>query len=72
MMQWSCRHAPTGQEELFTRPPAERYWRTVPTWRNWQTRQTQNLVLVRVCGSTPPSHHIIQRLALNCLTCCYT
>ena len=26
-------------------------------WRNWQTRQTQNLVLVRVCGFDPLRRH---------------
>ena len=29
----------------------------LPTWRNWQTRQTQNLVLVRVCGFDPLRRH---------------
>ena len=28
-----------------------------PTWRNWQTRQTQNLVLERVCGFNPLRRH---------------
>ena len=37
----------------------------LPTWRNWQTRQTQNLVLVRVCGFDPlRRHHLNQRLQL--------
>jgi hypothetical protein len=25
----------------------------MPMWRNWQTRQTQNLVLATVCGFDP-------------------
>ena len=28
-----------------------------PMWRNWQTRQTQNLVSVRMCGFDPLRRH---------------
>jgi hypothetical protein len=29
----------------------------LPMWRNWQTRQTQNLVSVRMCGFDPLRRH---------------
>ena len=32
-----------------------------PGWRNWQTRQTQNLVLAREWEFDPPSGHHRQR-----------
>lgn len=31
--------------------------RPLPGWRNWQTRQTQNLVLAREWEFDPPSGH---------------
>src|SRR5581483_8965302 len=34
-----------------------------PTWRNWQTRWTQNPVLARVCGFDPLRRHHFWRLA---------
>jgi DNA-directed RNA polymerase specialized sigma24 family protein len=36
----------------------------LPAWRNWQTRQTQNLVLVRVCGFDPLRRHHLSYLYL--------
>ena len=31
--------------------------RTVPTWRNWHTRSTQNRVAVRSCGFNSRRRH---------------
>ncbi len=35
----------------------------VPAWRNWQTRQTQNLVAARPCGFDPLRRHQTNRTA---------
>ena len=35
-------------------------------WRNWQTRQTQNLVSVRMCGFDPlRRHHLVNTMAFS-------
>ncbi len=53
-------------ETCLLRRPPKYIGALLPTWRNWQTRQTQNLVLVRVCGFDPlRRHHFLSRLHLN-------
>ncbi len=38
----------------------------MPGWRNWQTRQTQNLVLARESEFDPRSgHHVVNALFFN-------
>src|SRR5208283_5664608 len=44
-------------ETCLLRRPTKYIGTLLPTWRNWQTRQTQNLVLVRVCGFDPLRRH---------------
>src|ERR1039458_3429345 len=44
-------------ETCLLRRPTKYIGALLPTWRNWQTRQTQNLVLVRVCGFDPLRRH---------------
>ncbi len=39
---------------------------SVPVWRNWQTRQTQNLVSVRMCGFDPLRRHQTSFRIFNC------
>jgi hypothetical protein len=55
--------APDRQKETcLLRRPLKYIGALLPTWRNWQTRQTQNLVLVRVCGFDPLRRHHLNPL----------
>ena len=47
----------TRTETCLLCRPLEYIGALLPMWRNWQTRQTQNLVLVRVCGFDPLRRH---------------
>jgi hypothetical protein len=51
---WAARE---GVETCLLCHPLEYIGALLPMWRNWQTRQTQNLVLVRVCGFDPLRRH---------------
>src|ERR1017187_8953912 len=53
-------------ETCLLRRPTKYIGALLPTWRNWQTRQTQNLVLVRVCGFDPLRRHHISPDFLGC------
>src|ERR1700690_413559 len=44
-------------ETCLLRRPTKYIGTLLPMWRNWQTGQTQNLVLARVCGFDPLRRH---------------
>jgi hypothetical protein len=54
------------EETCLLRRPLKYIGALLPTWRNWQTRQTQNLVLVRVCGFDPlRRHHVFPVIRIH-------